>query len=107
MPGKNGVAKSSIQIGNGFVDLIIYVKPKSKDTGIISERGELIFHSTQPPERGKVNASLIKFLSKLTGISSNKIEINRGEKDRVKTVRIYCDDPEKIAELFAEYLSRE
>ncbi len=70
------------------IDLELYVKPKARSTELKVENGELIFYSQEPPERGRVNESLIKHLSRKFGISPRHVEIIHGKKDRVKVVRI-------------------
>ncbi len=48
---------------------------------------EIIFHTTEKPERGKVNLQLIKTLkTRLRGSSVSNIMIAKGEKSRYKTI---------------------
>jgi uncharacterized protein (TIGR00251 family) len=41
------------------------------------------------PEKGKANAELVKYLSKLLGIPKGKISIISGQSDRTKLIRFY------------------
>ncbi len=52
----------------GYIDLIIYVKPRSRETKLVVEGGELVFYTTEPPVGGRANASLVKYLSRRLGV---------------------------------------
>lgn len=54
-----------------------------------------------PPEDGKSNEELIKFLSKKLKIPKSKIEIIRGETSRLKVVKFL--DASFVALFFAEF----
>ena len=45
-----------------------------------------------PPEKGKANAELIKFLSKTFNIKRDKISIISGKTDRLKLIKISSKD---------------
>ncbi len=75
--------------GKGYVDLIIYVKPRSKFTKLILEGDDLVFHTTEPPISGRANESLIKYLSRLLKVPKSNVVIVQGLKDRIKKVRIH------------------
>lgn len=75
--------------GENYVDITIYVKPESNETRLVIESGELVFYTREPAEKGRANASLVHFLSKVLGLPISKIDIVHGVRSRVKRVRIY------------------
>jgi len=93
-----------IQEGAGYVDIVLYVKPESRFTGLRLELGELVFYTDEPPLEGRANASLIKFLSRLLKVPSPRIEIVHGARSRTKRVRIYEISAEEVMEKIIEAL---
>ncbi len=75
--------------GENYVDITVYVKPESSETRLTVEGGELVFYTREPAEKGRANASLIHFLSRVLGLPISRIDIVHGVRDRVKRVRIY------------------
>jgi len=70
------------------IEITVYVKPKASKRKLIANENELVFFTAQPPEKGRANSDLLKYISKLTGISQRNIAIIRGERQRVKILRI-------------------
>jgi len=74
--------------------LRIKVNPGSAQNKILGkfldEKGEeyLKINLTAPPQDGKANEALIKFLAKEFKISKSQIEIIRGETARIKLLKI-------------------
>lgn len=70
--------------------LKIKVIPKSPKPEIVEEMGDgtLKIRVAAPPQKGKANAELQKFLAKHYGISKEKITIVSGKSDPVKLIRI-------------------
>ncbi len=79
-----------------YVELQIYVKPGSRNTRLVVEDNEYIFYTVEPPTKGRANYSLIKYLSRLLGVSKNDIVIVSGTRDRVKRIRIYNIDRDQL-----------
>ncbi len=79
-----------------YADLMIYVKPRSKETYLRVGEGGVVFYTTEPPVGGRANESLIKYLSKKLKVSRRNVVIVRGVKDRVKVVRIYGLSSEEV-----------
>lgn len=90
--------------GEGFVDLIIYVKPHSNKTELTVEAGDLVFYTKEPAEKGRANASLIHYLSKVLDIPISRIEIIRGTRDRLKRIRIRDVKLEEVLRKIAKTL---
>ncbi len=59
----------------------VYVKPNSPKFQVVLEGDEIVVHSTEEPEKGKVNKELIKEFAKLFGA---KIEFASGATSRQK-----------------------
>lgn len=70
--------------------LRVKVIPKSANTELVNEMadGTLKIRVAAPPEKGKANTELIKFLSKHFQIPKNKISIISGQTDPLKLIRI-------------------
>lgn len=89
-----------IQIpNNGY--LRIKVIPRSQKNEIADifkdEEGEetIKIRIKAPPEKGKANAELIKFLSKTFNIKRDTISIISGKTDRLKLIKISNNGPNK------------
>ncbi len=80
--------------------LAIRVTPRAKKNEIaeIMEDGTIKVRLTAPPVEGKANASLIKFLADILGVSRSKIEIIAGEKGRDKLVSVLDLDSKTVQE---------
>ena len=68
-----------------------YVQPKASRSEIVGEHGEgkdirLKVRVAAPPVDGATNEELIRFLKKLTGLSSSRIHLIRGETAKTKDV---------------------
>lgn len=68
----------------------IKVIPKAPKTEIVGEMadGTLKIRIAAPPEKGRANAELIKFLSKQHNVPKENIAIVSGKTDSLKLVRI-------------------
>lgn len=67
----------------------IHVKPGAHKNEIAEIRPEYIkIKISAPPDKGKANAELIKFLSKIIGVNRSDIEIISGLNSKTKMVRI-------------------
>ncbi len=70
--------------------LRVKVIPKSPKTKIINilDDGTWKIRLKAVPEKGKANQELIKYLSKLLGVSKNQISIISGQTDHLKLLRL-------------------
>ena len=66
----------------------VHVKPMSPENRLVIKDDELVFYSKEKPVKGKVNTSLLKFLSKKLNVSPVDIKIVSGKKDRYKVIMI-------------------
>jgi hypothetical protein len=86
--------------------LAIRVTPRAKkdEVSAILDDGTIKIRLTAPPVGGKANASLIKFLSEILGVSRSKIEIIAGESGRDKLVSILDIDSRTAQEKILHYM---
>jgi uncharacterized protein YggU (UPF0235/DUF167 family) len=105
LPMEQKKIKGYMKKGNGFVEITIYVRPRSHQTKLIFGSDEMIFYTKEPPENGRANNSLVKYLSKLLEINQSNIEIIRGLKDRAKILRIHTAEPGEIEEKLASLIT--
>ncbi len=66
----------------------LYVKPGSDKDALVLEGEELVFYTTEIPEKGRANAALIRFLSRTIGLPISKIDIVYGLRSRTKRVLV-------------------
>lgn len=82
-----------VKYDNHDVILRLYLQPKASRDQIVGVHGdELKVAITAPPVDGKANAHLIKYLSKLFKVAKGKIDVEKGELNRHKQVRIQSPD---------------
>ena len=65
------------------VIITIYVKPNSPEFKIELDGEEIVVHSTEEPEKGKVNKEILKEFSKLFHA---KVDLKAGATSRKKTL---------------------
>lgn len=92
--------------GDGFVDVIIYVKPEQPEAKLTLEYGDLVFYSTEPPVAGRANAELVRYLASILGVPTSRIEIIYGARSTTKRVRIYEVDRETVIEALLRALGK-
>lgn len=72
------------------ITIEVHVQPKSSRDEIIGAEGERIkVKVTAPPQDGKANERVREIIAKRLEISKSNVEIIRGEKSRIKIVRIW------------------
>ena len=73
-------------------DLILdcHLQPKASNDAFVGLQGErLKIRLTSPPVEGKANAHLLVFLAKAFGVAKSQIDLESGELNRHKRVRIH------------------
>lgn len=69
--------------------LTIHVKPGTGKNEVAEIKPEFIkIKISAPPEKGRANAELVKFLSKILDINKNEIEIVSGNNSKIKMVKV-------------------
>jgi len=71
---------------------------KNEFTGIRDKR--LCVRIAAPPEDGKANASLREFLAKTLDCAKRDVVLVKGEKSRLKTVKVPAAYSEKLKNLY-------
>jgi len=98
------VLKAYITEGKGYVDIQLHVKPEAAFTGLRMEAGELVFYTEEPPVGGRANASIVRFFSRLFGISPSMVDIVYGARSRTKRIRVKGVTLEQVMEKIIEAL---
>lgn len=74
---------------SGTLLLHLRVQPNASKSAVAGPHGQrLKIRLQSPPQDGKANRELIRFLSKTLGIGKSCIELIRGQTSRDKTVRL-------------------
>ncbi len=84
------------------VELLVFVKPEARFTGLRIEAGELVFYTEELGVAGRENASLVNFLSRLLGVSPSQIDVVEGARERLKRVRIRGRSFDEVSSKLAE-----
>ena len=80
----------------------VYVKPRSKRNRVWAEDGQLVFETTEKPVGGRVNRSLLKWVSRAFGVELRRVSIVAGHASRSKVVRIDGVDQEAVEEILSK-----
>lgn len=76
------------------------VKPNANKNRIVGRYGDgYKVEVSAPPERGKANVELIRFLSDLLSVKKSAIEIISGETSRDKLIKVYGLEERKITKI--------
>ncbi len=88
--------------------LAIRVIPRSKKNEVVKvlSDGTIRIRVTAPPVEGKANEALIKYLSKILGVSKSKVEIIGGEKGRNKLIAILDMDADTVQEKILKQIQK-
>jgi uncharacterized protein (TIGR00251 family) len=82
--------------------LNIHVRPGSGRNEIAEIKPEYIkIRISAPADKGKANAELLKFLSKILKIQRTDIEIISGTNSKIKMIKINTLEKEQILKLLA------
>jgi len=84
------ISREIISEFENHVILRLHVKPGSKKQELVvdSLNKEIMVFIKAPPDKGKANKELIKFLAKILGKNSSEISIITGQTSRDKTIKI-------------------
>lgn len=76
------------QTSQGWV-LRIRVQPSAGRSQIVGEHGDYLkVRVAAPPNEGKANAELVRFLARTLGVSRSSVELLSGARNRDKTVQV-------------------
>jgi uncharacterized protein (TIGR00251 family) len=86
-----------IKISEGGISIDCWIQPKASRTAFSGIHGTSIkIAVAAPPEDGKANAELCKFLSKKLGISKSSVQIKSGHASRRKIIFCHGASKEKL-----------
>jgi len=90
------------QTAQGLV-LKVKIIPKSSTNKIVGwENEELKIRIAAPPEKGKANLTLIRFLSKFLGLTQAEVVLLSGEASRHKRILLVQADYQKISSVLLD-----
>jgi len=90
-----------ISVADGSLTIPFHVRPRASVTKIVGEMdGAVKIRLAAPPVEGAANLELIRFVSKLLGISRSKVEIASGITARRKILRVTGISFERCASEF-------
>ena len=98
------ISKNAIQESENNVIVKLHVKPSSKKQELFLDSidKKIVVFVKAPPDKGKANKELIKFIAKILGKNSSDITIIAGQTSQDKTIKInnstISDIERKIAE---------
>ena len=88
---------------NEDLHLSIRVQPGASKDEIVGIQGSNIkIRISAPPQDGKANNHLIKFLAKNLGVAKSRIQLLSGESGREKRLRITSPDKDKTTRLLSK-----
>ncbi len=83
--------------------LIVKVHPNRSPTRFRGEKdGRLAFDVGAPPDKGKANDELVRFLAKVLGVPRVEIEIVSGHAAPLKRLRVRGRDPAQVLAALAK-----
>ena len=87
----------------GKVTLIVKVVPGSSRTQIVGQYGNMLkVKISAPPEKGKANKELLRFLAARLQIKQNDIEVQSGQTNSIKTLLLQGVTEKDVQALFSE-----
>lgn len=94
MVKKKYMDELKIEKANNGITFTVKAVPNSSKTCLQGiQGGSLKVKLSSPPEKGKANKELIKFLAKKLGIKKNQISITAGETNPQKKIQVIgCDE---------------
>ena len=79
-----------------FLLITLNVHPSSTQKKILITEHAFDIYVKEPPDKGKANKAVIKFLSKYFDISSSSFSIVKGHKSKIKVISVTDDKMEGV-----------
>ncbi|ADV65165.1 protein of unknown function DUF167 [Desulfurococcus mucosus DSM 2162] len=95
------ILKHLTESSHGII-LSIRVKPGESEDFLTVEGDELVFYTSEPPERGRANAALVKFFSRELKIPVSRIDIVYGHRSTLKKLVFYDVNMDELADKLAK-----
>ncbi len=96
--------KKKTEKNNKTITIKVYVKPGSKEEKIFFDDDYLVFQTSLPPEKGKINRELIRVLSNKLRIDKDYITIVSGHTSRYKLIAITHPNIEQLINNFRKQI---
>ncbi len=77
------------------LDLLLYIQPGASKVGwagIFGEPARLKLKISAPPRDGEANEAVLEFVAQELQLKKNEVELLRGEKSRLKDVRLFLPE---------------
>lgn len=74
----------------GKVYIAVKITPSAPRNGVkeVMEDGTIKMNIAAPPEKGKANKELAKFIARELGVKPNNVTIDKGSSSKSKTVKV-------------------
>ena len=83
--------------------LSVYVQPRASRSEVVGEHGDALkIRLAAPPVDGAANDELIRFLSKLFGVSASSVSVKSGQTSRTKVVEISGVTVQQVSDVVAK-----
>ena len=93
---------------DGGVRLRVRARPGASRTAVAGPFGNALKITVQaPPEKGKANKELVRFLARLTGRPTRDVVLERGETSRDKSFRIDGMNEAELRAILEPFVSSE
>ena len=79
-----------------FLLITLKVHPSSTQKKIVITEHAFDIYVMEPPDKGKANKAVIKFLSKYFDVPSSSFSIIKGHKSKIKIISVTEDKMERV-----------
>jgi uncharacterized protein (TIGR00251 family) len=94
--------KSTILETSTGILIRVFVQPKARREQVVGLHGDrLKLAVTEPPDKGKANAAVIRLLAEVLQVAPSKVELLRGDTSRQKDLVVSGLSPDVILERLA------
>jgi uncharacterized protein (TIGR00251 family) len=96
--------RSTIQVTSTGVLIRVFVQPKARREHVGLHGDRLKLAVTEPPDKGKANAAVIRLLAEVLQVAPSNVELLRGDTSRQKDLRVSGLAPSLILERLASHV---
>lgn len=81
---------------------MVRLQPRARHDELVGIRdGVLLARVSAPPAEGRANEALCRLIARRAGVAASRVTILRGERSRVKLVRVEGLDAARLRELLS------
>ena len=100
----SGLRSAVVQTADGVV-IRVHVQPKARREQMIGMHGgRLKLAVTEPPDKGKANAAVVRLVAAALNLSASRVELLRGDASRQKDLLVRDLDAGAVIRLLAASL---